>query len=61
MKFSIQKSRLFADSVLDTDYVLEYTVDWIKANLSPEEVFDESDLAEWAVNNGYKLEDDELI
>jgi hypothetical protein len=31
--------------------VLGEAIDWINANLSPEDVFDESDLIEWADEN----------
>lgn len=57
MRFSIQKSREFADSVLSTDYFLEYCTDWIGANLSPEQVYDRGVLEDWALSNGFKLED----
>ena len=61
MKFSINQSREFADSVLSIDYFLEYAADWISSNLSPEEVFDRGVLETWALDNGYKLEGDESI
>lgn len=58
MRFSILKSREFADSILSIDYFLEYATDWIAANLSPEEVFDKGALETWALDNGYKLDDE---
>lgn len=59
MRFSILKSREFADSILSVDYFLEYATDWIGAHLSPEEVFDRGTLEDWALNNGYKLEEND--
>lgn len=34
------------------DRLLEKAIDWIKTNLSPEDVFDESDLDNWATESG---------
>lgn len=45
----------FVDSVLGSN-VLEDAVEWIKNNLSPEEVFSEDDLIQWALENGFTKE-----
>lgn len=45
IKKSIQTS-------LKQDY--GWLVDWIGKNISPEDVFDEKVLADWAIRNGYE-------
>lgn len=35
---------------------LDSAIDWIKSNLNPDDVFDESDLEAWAEANGYVKE-----
>lgn len=42
----------FMDSVLGSN-VLEDAVEWIKNNLSPEEVFNEDELTQWALETGF--------
>lgn len=42
----------FLANVIDSS-LLDSSIDWIKTNLSPEDVFDEAKLHEWAENNGY--------
>lgn len=37
-------------------YPLDEAVDWIKGNLTPEEVFTEDQLRWWAEENGFKEE-----
>ena len=44
------QNRDFADEML-VQYPLDQAVEWIKANLSPGDVFDEGQLAEHARNN----------
>ena len=36
---------------------LEDVIDWMKLNLRPEQIFNESDLENWAENNGYIKEE----
>lgn len=33
--------------------VLRSIIEWIGANLDPEDVFDDEELANWALNNGF--------
>jgi hypothetical protein len=35
------------------DDLLPRAIEWIRANLSPEDVFPESELVEWAEDRGY--------
>lgn len=35
------------------DSLLEDAIDWISHNLSPEEVFEEAELENWARQNGF--------
>ncbi len=35
------------------DDLLDMAIDWIKSNMNPDEVFDESQLEEWAENNDF--------
>ena len=36
--------------------LLDTAIEWIRKNLEPEEVFDDSDLDKWASNQGYTKE-----
>lgn len=51
-----RENRKFASDVFDN--LLGDVIDWIKSNLSPSEVFDESDLKDLAQDNGYIKEED---
>ena len=44
------QNRDFADEML-VQYPLDQAIQWIKANLSPDDVFDEEQLAEYARNS----------
>lgn len=47
----------FAKEVFSKD-ALDDAIEWIKANLSPEDVFDRATLVEWAEDNDFvKLEE----
>lgn len=58
---STPAERKFQDSVFEflrNDQLLDHCIDWIRNNLSPEDVFRSSDLEswakDWAEDNGYK-------
>jgi len=38
---------------------LQDAMEWLVSYFSPEEIFEESELADWALNNGYVLEDEQ--
>lgn len=42
----------FISAVLPSN-LLEVAIDWISANLSPEDVFADSDLDTWAIDSDY--------
>jgi hypothetical protein len=42
---------------LITDYFMENIMDFVKMTFMPEEVFDEDDLKDWALNNGFVEEE----
>jgi len=44
------------DEVKISSTALDNAIDWISSNLSPDEVFDEKALKEWAESNGYTKE-----
>lgn len=46
----------FIGELID-DNLLEVAIDWIAANLSPEDVFGEAALADWATHNGFIKEE----
>lgn len=52
MSLSSKQQEQFISSVISWD-LLDYAVEWIGDNLEPEEVFSESSLEEWALNNGF--------
>jgi len=45
----------FIGSVID-QYLLENSIEWIKSNMLPEDVFDEDLLDDWAQENDYVKE-----
>lgn len=49
MSTTAKQDREFVESVISTS-LLEESIDWIKSNLSPEEVYGEKELLEWARN-----------
>ena len=53
---TLQQEREFMEVVSPS---LDEIINWIKRNLTPEDVFDEEDLIEWAEENGYFSDDDE--
>lgn len=44
------------DEVKISATALDEAIDWITGNLSPDDVFSEKALSDWAENNGYKKE-----
>ena len=52
MGISSKQERDFIDSIMP-QYMLGEAIDWIRGNLSPEEVFTVNELEEWADYNGY--------
>jgi hypothetical protein len=53
---SSKHDREFLDDALDflrNDGLLEHALAWIASNLSPEDVFPERELREWAKENGF--------
>ena len=45
---TIRQTKDFADSVLNTDNLLDAAIEWIQNNLSPKDVFEEKELLAWA-------------
>lgn len=41
------------------DSLLSESIEWIKSNLSPEQVFDDEKLADWSTDNGFVKEGSE--
>jgi hypothetical protein len=50
---SSTQDRNFLEEVIGAR-VLEAAMDWIAKEFSPEDVFDEGKLSDWALNNGFK-------
>ena len=55
MGINVRQNQDFSDTIMPMD-LLERAIDWIRGNLSPEEVFTVNELEEWADYNGYGLE-----
>lgn len=53
MTYTTSLNRDFSQSVMNADHLLNDTVDWIRDHLTPEDVYDQSVLEEWALNNGF--------
>lgn len=52
---SAREDREFLDKMMDflrNDHMLETAIEWIRSNMSPEDVFHERDLESWAEGNG---------
>jgi len=49
---------LYIDSEIDLREYKDEIIDWVKVNYEAEEVFDTSDLEEWAMDNGFVKESD---
>lgn len=47
------ENKEFTESVINVAGLLDDAIDYIKSNLTPEDVFDKSDLENWAEENGY--------
>ena len=56
MSITARQSQEFQDSIMPT-FLLERAIEWIRANLSPEEVFTVNELEEWAEHSGYGIFD----
>jgi hypothetical protein len=50
-----KQDREFIETVIDS-CLLEYSIQWIAKNLSPEDVFSEKDLQAWAEDAGYEAD-----
>lgn len=56
---SIRENQRFFEYVMPNNAsFLESCIDWIKDNLSPEDVFSDDDLEKWAKDKGYILPED---
>lgn len=56
MTYTRDLNKEFSSSILPITSLLDDTVDWIRDNLTPEDIFDESTLEEWALSNGFIVE-----
>ena len=54
MSYSFKLNADFTDGIINKGTLLDDAVDWIKSSLEPEDVFDESDLEDWAIDNGFE-------
>ena len=48
-----QNEEFLSDVLFNTASVLAASVEWIAANMNPQEVFDRSQLEAWAAMNGW--------
>lgn len=53
---SVQNDRDFKKEIMDQipDDLLQTTIDWIKKQFDPEDIFDEVKLKRWAEDSGYR-------
>lgn len=54
---TFNENRIFLE-YLTPAHPLDTVLEWIKSNLRPEDVFDKSELEEWAIDNGFVLKED---
>jgi len=55
---TVIEDRDFIQSVISST-LLEESIEWIKANLEPGEVFEKSELIDWAEAQGYTIVEEE--
>lgn len=48
-----QNAEFVSDVLFNVDSVLAASIEWIAANMSPQDVFDRSQLEAWAAMNGW--------
>lgn len=53
---TLNENKQFAREVMSSDGLLEAALDWICNHMQPEDVFDDEDLENWAVCEGYVWE-----
>ena len=51
-------NKMFSEHILPR-YPLDEAIDWIRANLTPEDVFYSLELIDWALDNGFVKRDEE--
>jgi hypothetical protein len=56
LKLTYKEEGKFQEQVVSLSVDVNAAVDFIVGNFSPEEIFPESYLSEWAESNGYKKE-----
>lgn len=54
---TVKQNDDFARSIFPI-YVLDEAIEWIKKNLSPEDVFDHAELRDWAERNDFVEDED---
>lgn len=52
-QLTTMQKRDFIGEIVDSE-VLEHAIGWIRRNLSPDDVFDDSQLEQWATSNGFE-------
>jgi hypothetical protein len=55
---TVSENKKFNRDFFDRDIFLDQVIDWIKSNLSPEDVFSGEQLIVWAESNDYFKEED---
>jgi len=55
---TVSENKKFNRDFFDRDIFLDQVIDWIKSNLSPEDVFSGEQLILWAESNDYFKEED---
>ena len=56
MKITAKQESDFLDAVISQGLLAD-SINWIQANLAPEEVFPMAELETWAEDNGYVIEE----
>lgn len=49
------ENRKFAEALLPSN-LLDDVIDWIQANMAPEDIFSKKQLEQWASDSGYTLD-----
>jgi len=57
MTVSFSANKKFKEFIV-SDSLLDEAIDWIAENLKPEDVFGESELETWALDNGLHYEEE---
>lgn len=55
---SKKDNQKFAEFLVEGTTLLDAAIEWVKDNMKPDDVFDNTDLSTWAEDNGFVKEEE---